>query len=83
VASAIVLLVDDDEVLHHTLAAVMQEHGYDVTTAASVPEALKDGPTVVSAVRHANPSAVTMLFSASRRWTLRGRRVANVAGQYL
>ena len=83
-ASATILLVDDDEVLRHTLAAVLQEHGYDVTTAASVPEALKlisagsydvllsdlhmpgrgDGLTVVSAMRHANPNAVTMLFSA-------------------
>ena len=83
-ASATILLVDDDEVLRHTLAAVLQEHGFEVTTAASVPEALKlisagsydvllsdlhmpgrgDGLTVVSAMRHANPNAVTMLFSA-------------------
>ena len=83
-ASATILLVDDDEVLRHTLAAVLQEHGFGVTTAASVPEALKlisagsydvllsdlhmpgrgDGLTVVSAMRHANPNAVTMLFSA-------------------
>jgi CheY-like chemotaxis protein len=83
-ASATILLVDDDEALRHTLVAVLQDHGYDVTTAASVPEALKlisagsydvllsdlhmpgkgDGLTVVSAMRHANPSAVTMLFSA-------------------
>jgi len=83
-ASATILLVDDDEVLRHTLAAVLQEHGFGVTIAASVPEALKlisagsydvllsdlhmpgkgDGLTVVSAMRHANPSAVTMLFSA-------------------
>ena len=83
-ASATILLVDDDEVLRHTLAAVLQEHGFGVTTAASVPEALKlitagsydvllsdlhmpgkgDGLTVVSAMRHANPSAVTLLFSA-------------------
>ena len=83
-ANATILLVDDDEVLRHTLAAVLQEHGFGVTTAASVPEALKlisagsydvllsdlhmpgkgDGLTVVSAMRHANPSAVTMLFSA-------------------
>jgi len=83
-ASATILLVDDDEVLRHTLAAVLQEHGFGVTTAASVPEALKlisagsydvllsdlhmpgkgDGLTVVSAMRHANPRAVTMLFSA-------------------
>jgi CheY-like chemotaxis protein len=83
-ASATILLVDDDDVLRHTLAAVLQEHGFCVTTAASVPEALKlisagsydvllsdlhmpgrgDGLTVVSAMRHANPNAVTMLFSA-------------------
>jgi CheY-like chemotaxis protein len=83
-AKATVLLVDDDEVLRQTLAAVLQEHGYDVTTAGSVPEALKlittgsydvllsdlhmpgrgDGLTVVSAMRHANPKAVTILLSA-------------------
>ena len=83
-AKATILLVDDDEVLRQTLAAVLQEHGYDVTTAGSVPEALKlitagsydvllsdlhmpgkgDGLTVVSAMRHANPKAVTILLSA-------------------
>jgi CheY-like chemotaxis protein len=83
-ASATILLVDDDETLRHMLAAVLAEHGYDVTTAASVPEALKlitagsydvllsdlhmpgkgDGLTVVGAMRHANPKAVTILLSA-------------------
>ena len=83
-AKATVLLVDDDEVLRQTLAVVLQQHGYDVTTAGSVPEALKlitagsydvllsdlhmpgrgDGLTVVSAMRHANPKAVTILLSA-------------------
>jgi CheY-like chemotaxis protein len=83
-AKATVLLVDDDEVLRQTLAAVLQEHGYEVTTAGSVTEALKlitagsydvllsdlhmpgrgDGLTVVSAMRHANPKAVTILLSA-------------------
>jgi CheY-like chemotaxis protein len=83
-ARATILLVDDDEALRHMLAAVLQEHGYDVTTAGSVPEALKlitagsydvllsdlhmpgrgDGLTVVSAMRHANPKAVTILLSA-------------------
>jgi CheY-like chemotaxis protein len=83
-ASATILLVDDDEALRQTLAAVLQEHGYDVTTAGSVTEALKlitagsydvllsdlhmpgrgDGLTVGSAMRHANPQAITILLSA-------------------
>lgn len=83
-ASATILLVDDDEVLRNTLAIILREHGYYVTTAASVTEALKlisagsydvllsdlhmpgkgDGLTVVSAMRHANPKAVTILLSA-------------------
>jgi CheY-like chemotaxis protein len=83
-ASTTILLVDDDEVLRHTLAAILKNHGYEVTTAASVAEALKlisagtydvllsdlhmpgkgDGLTVVSAMRHANPKAVTILLSA-------------------
>jgi CheY-like chemotaxis protein len=41
VARATILLVDDDEVLRQTLAAVLQQHGYGVTTAGSVSEALK------------------------------------------
>jgi CheY-like chemotaxis protein len=84
VARATILLVDDDEALRQTLAAVLQQHGYDVTTAGSVPEALKlitagsydvllsdlhmpgrgDGLTVVSAMRHSNPQAITILLSA-------------------
>jgi YesN/AraC family two-component response regulator len=66
------------------VSEVLREEGFDVTTAASVPEALKhvssnvydvllsdlhmpgpgDGLTIVSAMRHANPKAVTMLLSA-------------------
>jgi CheY-like chemotaxis protein len=83
-ARATILLVDDDDVLRQTLAAVLQAHDYEVTTAGSVSEALKlitaesfdvllsdlhmpgrgDGLTVVSAMRHANPKAVTILLSA-------------------
>ena len=40
-SKATILLVDDDEALRQTLAAVLEEHGYDVTTAGSVSEALK------------------------------------------
>src|SRR6202789_3947380 len=83
-ASATILLVDDDEVLRSTLAVILRQHGYEVTTAASVSEALKlitarsydvllsdlhmpgrgDGLTVVSAMRHSNPQAITILLSA-------------------
>src|ERR1700733_6367757 len=83
-AKATILLVDDDEALRYMLATALEEYGYNVTTAASVPEALKliiaesydvllsdlhmpgkgDGLTVVSAMRHANPRAVTILLSA-------------------
>jgi DNA-binding response OmpR family regulator len=79
-----VLLVDDDAVLLFTLAKVLEQHAFVVTTAVTVSEALKhissghfdvllsdlhmpgagDGLTVVSAMRHANPKAVTMLLSA-------------------
>src|SRR5580704_16984901 len=79
-----VLLVDDDAILLFTLAKVLEHHDFAVTTAATVPEALKhissdhfdvllsdlhmpgagDGLTVVSAMRHANPRAVTLLLSA-------------------
>jgi CheY-like chemotaxis protein len=90
-ASTKLLLVDDDEALRFMLAAVLEKHGYEVTTAASVPESLKlittgsydvllsdlhmmpgrgDGLTVVSAMRHANPKAITILLSDFRRWTL-------------
>ena len=79
-----VLLVDDDEVLRSMMGGVLQHHGFEITAASSVSEALKhissnvydvllsdlhmpgagDGLTVVSAMRHANPKAVTLLLSA-------------------
>ena len=79
-----VLLVDDDPIVLFTLAKVLEHNEFVVTTATTVPEALKyirsgqydvllsdlhtpgagDGLTVVSAMRHANPKAVTMLLSA-------------------
>ena len=83
-AIAKVLLVDDDEIVLSGLAELLAYKGFEITTAASVPEALKhissetydvllsdlhmpgpgDGLTVVSAMRHANPRAVTLLLSA-------------------
>ncbi|WP_254063589.1 response regulator [Granulicella sp. S190] len=83
VAIAKVLLVDDDEVIRLTLAALMQERGFDATTAANVREALHyiasepydvllsdlhmpnpgDGLTVIGAMQHANPDAVTLLLT--------------------
>ena len=79
-----ILLVDDDEAIRSMVDEVLRQQGFDVTTAANVPEALKlissnvydvllsdlhmpgtgDGLTVVSAMRHANPKAVTMILSA-------------------
>ena len=83
-ATAKVLLVDDDEIVRFGLGELLELEGFEITTAASVPEALKhissetydvllsdlhmpgpgDGLTVVSAMRHANPRAVTLLLSA-------------------
>ena len=79
-----ILLVDDDEVIRLTLCKVLENSGFDVTTAETVTEALHhissdtfdvllsdlqmpgagDGLTVVSAMRHSNPRAVTLLLSA-------------------
>jgi len=79
-----ILLVDDDEVVRWSLGRVLEQNGFNVTVAASVPEALKlisseiydvlltdlhmpgagDGLTVVSAMRHANPKAITLLLTA-------------------
>jgi DNA-binding response OmpR family regulator len=83
-APTTILLVDDDEIIRHTLSKLLTHEGFEVTTAANVSEALGlinsdvydvllsdlhmpgagDGLTVVSAMRHANPKAVTMLLSS-------------------
>jgi DNA-binding NtrC family response regulator len=83
-AATRLLIVDDDASIRLTLAKILQAHGFDVTTAGNVSEALReiaqapfdallsdlhmpgagDGLTVVSAMRHANPNAVTLLLSA-------------------
>lgn len=79
-----VLLVDDDDSIRFSLGKILEKHGFLVSTASNVPDALKlissgtydvllsdlhmrgpgDGLTVVSAMRHANPKAVTLLLSA-------------------
>ena len=83
-AIAKMLVVDDNESVRFSLCTILENHGFDVTCAADVTEALKyisaekfdvllsdlhmpgagDGLTVVSAMRHANPDAVTLLLSA-------------------
>jgi len=83
-AIANILLVDDDETLLNITARLLRKNGFEMTTAASVSQALKlissqkfdvllsdlhmpgkgDGLTVVSAMRHANPKAITILLSA-------------------
>jgi DNA-binding response OmpR family regulator len=84
VAPTKLLLVDDDETIRFTHDIILTTHGFEVTVAATVTEALKhissevfdvllsdlhmpgagDGLTVVSAMRHSNPKAVTILFSS-------------------
>jgi CheY-like chemotaxis protein len=80
-----ILLVDDDEIVRMAFSGMLEHCGFAVTTAASVPEALRfissgekydvllsdlhmpgagDGLTVISAMRHVNPKAVTFLLSA-------------------
>jgi CheY-like chemotaxis protein len=79
------LLVDDDETVLSGLTGILEAHGFEVTAAANVPEALKhilsdrfdvllsdlhmpgaaDGLTVVSAMRHVHPQAVTIVLSAN------------------
>ena len=78
-----ILLVDDDEGIRDSLRNVLETKQFQVTTAATVSEALHriatdsfdvllsdlhmpgaaDGFTVASAMRHANPKAVTLLFT--------------------
>jgi len=78
-----ILLVDDSEQVRSTLCKVLSISNYQVTTAATVSEALHcidtepfdvllsdlhlpgagDGFTVVSAMRHKNPTAVTLVFT--------------------
>jgi CheY-like chemotaxis protein len=83
-AIARVLVVDDNEGIRKSLCIILEKHGFEVTCAGDVTEALKfislhkydvllsdlhmpgagDGLTVVSAMCHANPDAVTLLLSA-------------------
>src|SRR5580692_10723504 len=78
-----ILLVDDSEIVRHTLKQVLEHHNFHVTAAANVGEALHlidtepfdvllsdlhmpgagDGFTVVSAMRHKHPDAITLLFT--------------------
>ena len=78
-----ILLVDDNDTVRTSLAQVLEINHFEVVTAGSVNEALRqignggfdvlltdlhmpdagDGMTVVSAMRHSNPLAVTMVFS--------------------
>jgi ActR/RegA family two-component response regulator len=65
-----VLVVDDDKALLSSLGQILEHHEFEVTTANTVVEAHLhmpgpgDGLTVVSAMRHANPKAITMLLSS-------------------
>jgi DNA-binding response OmpR family regulator len=98
-----ILLVDDDEVVRFSLGKVLEQHGFAVTTAANVSEALKhinstvfdvlltdlhmpgagDGLTVVSAMRHSNPKAVTMVLSAFPEMEAAARSILQQTDQIL
>jgi DNA-binding response OmpR family regulator len=78
-----ILVVDDNELVRTSLCAALEVSQFQVTSAASVFEALQligketfdvllcdlhmpgagDGFTVVSAMRHTNPDAVTLVFT--------------------
>jgi len=78
-----VLLVDDDESVRQMMFLTLEGKGFEVVTAASVPDALvlvttqsfdvlitdlhmpnpSDGFAVVTAMRHSQPSALTLLVS--------------------
>lgn len=84
-----VLLVDDDDAVRFSLGNILALHGFEVSSAANVTDALRligshtfdvllsdlhmpgpgDGLTVVSAMRHSNPKAVTLLLSAFPQMT--------------
>jgi DNA-binding response OmpR family regulator len=88
-APAKILLVDDDNAIRFSLSKILEHHGFNVSSAANVSDALRlissesfdvllsdlhmpglgDGLTVVSAMRHSNPKAVTLLLSAFPQMT--------------
>jgi DNA-binding NtrC family response regulator len=83
IAQPKILVVDDNESVRLSLAAVLRANQFTVTAAANVGEALQliaseafdvllcdldmpgagNGFTVVSAMRHTNPKAVTLVFT--------------------
>jgi len=87
--TAKVLLVDDDNAIRFSLVKILEHHGFNVSSASNVSDALRligsdsfdvllsdlhmpgpgDGLTVVSAMRHSNPKAVTLLLSAFPQMT--------------
>src|ERR1700730_15613037 len=97
------LVVDDDEMVRETLGTILQNHGFEVTCAGNVSQALKfisshkydvllsdlhmpgagDGLTVVSAMRHANPQAVTLLLSAFPEMTAAAAAILQQADEIL
>jgi CheY-like chemotaxis protein len=98
-----ILLVDDDEVILSTLAALLADLGYHVTTAEGVHQALKlilsrpfdvllsdlhmprpgDGLTVISAMRHANPKAVTILLTSFPEMEVSAQTIVSQADEII
>lgn len=102
-ASTRVLVVDDNEAIRVSMCKILEHHGFEVTCAGDVTEALRhislthfdvllsdlhmpgagDGLTVVSAMRHANPKAVTLLLSAFPEMSAASNAILLQAGEIL
>lgn len=66
------LFVDDEEIIRVTLAAILRKHGFEVSTAASVPEALQKITSekfdvLLSDLNIGNPGDGLVVVSAMRR----------------
>lgn len=102
-ANAKVLLVDDDNAIRFSLGKILELHGFHVSCASNVSDALRlisaetfdvllsdlhmpgagDGLTVVSAMRHSNPKAVTLLLSAFPQMTAAANAILLQADEIL